>query len=66
MLLGTAADAAERKVVGQLETIRIQEADLDFVARIDTGARSTSIHATDIQVDDPQTHSQPAPHNAPQ
>jgi len=51
--LGSAADNPNRKTVGQLETLRIEEAKLDFVARIDTGARVTSLHATDIRVDDP-------------
>lgn len=45
--------AAPRKVVGQLETIHVQEADMDFLARIDTGARVTSIHATGIEVAEP-------------
>ena len=40
----------QKSVVGQVETIKVHELDMDFKARIDTGAATTSIHATDIKV----------------
>lgn len=40
----------QRAIVGQLETIEVQDANLDYLARIDTGAARTSIHAIDIEV----------------
>lgn len=42
--------AHEKSVVGQVETIRVHELEMDYQARIDTGAATTSIHATDVQV----------------
>ena len=39
--------------VGATEIIHIVEADLDFVTRIDTGARTTSVHALDIKIENP-------------
>ncbi len=36
--------ASAKQVVGATEIIHVQEAGLDFKARIDTGARTTSIH----------------------
>ncbi|MCW8329411.1 RimK/LysX family protein [Photobacterium sp. SDRW27] len=40
----------QKSVVGQIETIKVHELEMDFQARIDTGAATTSIHATDITV----------------
>ena len=40
----------QKSVVGQVETIKVHELDMDYKARIDTGAKTTSIHATDIKV----------------
>ena len=42
-----------RIVVGATERIHVEETALDFVARIDTGARTTSIHATEVVCEDP-------------
>ncbi len=39
--------------VGATEIIHVVEVDLDFLTRIDTGARTTSIHALDIKIEDP-------------
>lgn len=39
-----------KSIVGQVETILVHELDLDYKARIDTGAKTTSIHAVDIKV----------------
>ncbi|WP_432460388.1 ATP-dependent zinc protease family protein [Agarivorans sp. QJM3NY_25] len=43
---------AEKATVGALEYIRIVEADLRYLTRIDTGAASTSLHADHIRVID--------------
>lgn len=40
-------------VVGATEMIHVAEADLDFLARIDSGAGTTSINALDVQIEDP-------------
>jgi len=39
--------------VGAIEKIHIVEADLDFLTRIDTGARTTSINALNIEIENP-------------
>ncbi len=39
--------------VGATEIIHVVEADLDFLTRIDTGARTTSIHALEIEIENP-------------
>nr|WP_240478302.1 RimK/LysX family protein [Photobacterium aquae] len=41
---------AEKSIVGQVETIKVHELGLDYLARIDTGAATTSINAKDIKV----------------
>lgn len=40
----------QKSIVGQVEDIKIEELGLNFLARIDTGAATTSIHAEDINV----------------
>lgn len=42
---------ARKHIIGQTETIVVVETGLAFKARIDTGAKHTSIHATDIKVE---------------
>lgn len=47
----------EKLVVGSTEIIEIEEANLKFMARVDTGAKTCSIHAEGIHIDskgDPQ------------
>jgi hypothetical protein len=45
-------DAPEPKhVIGPTETVEIAEASMDLLARVDTGARTTSVHAEGIKVD---------------
>ncbi|HIF9421632.1 TPA: ATP-dependent zinc protease family protein [Photobacterium damselae] len=39
-----------KEIVGQVETIRVNNLDMDYEARIDTGAATTSINAYDIKV----------------
>lgn len=48
--LNTQADAY-KKIVGATEEILIEEAGLSFKARVDTGAKTSSIHAENIEVD---------------
>ncbi len=45
-----AREIGDKMVVGETARITVAEAGLEFPARIDTGARVTSIHAPDIQV----------------
>lgn len=40
-----------KKIVGATEVIIIEEANLSFKARVDTGAKTSSIHAENIEVD---------------
>ena len=42
---------SHKQIVGTTETIFIEEANLSFVARVDTGAKTSSIHAENIEVD---------------
>ncbi len=42
-----------KTTVGATEIIHIVEVDMDFVTRIDTGARTTSVNALDIKVENP-------------
>lgn len=53
------AHAADTKhTVGATEAVTIREADIRFEARIDTGAESCAIHATDIRFE-PSLHGHP-------
>jgi hypothetical protein len=42
---------AHKQSVGATETVFIEEANLAFVGRVDTGAKTSSIHAENIEVD---------------
>ena len=42
---------SHKQVVGATETVFIEEAKLSFKARVDTGAKTSSIHAENIVVD---------------
>lgn len=42
---------SSKQIVGATEIVWIKEAELYFKARVDTGAKTTSIHAENIQVD---------------
>ncbi|MFT5392887.1 MAG: hypothetical protein ACI8PT_003085 [Gammaproteobacteria bacterium] len=44
---------SHKRVVGAIERVFIEEANLSFVARVDTGAKTSSIHAEKIEVDSP-------------
>ena len=59
LLAGAPIGAVEdhKQVVGATEIVEIQPAGLRFNARIDTGAKTSSIHAENIEIDssgDPQ------------
>ena len=41
---------AEKQTVGAAEHVKVVEANLNFLTRIDTGAASTSLHAEDMRV----------------
>jgi len=47
----------DKSIVGELEYIDIQELDTPFLARIDTGANTSSIHAFDVVVEGEQSDS---------
>jgi len=47
-----AAMAGEKTVIGETAWIQVAQLPFAFLARIDTGARTTSIHAVDIQISD--------------
>jgi len=44
------------RVVGATEVVHVEEAGLDFLARVDTGARTSSLHALDLEIEDPAPH----------
>lgn len=44
--------AGAARVLGATEVLRVEAAQLDFLARIDTGAGTTSIHALDLEIRD--------------
>lgn len=50
MMVSNVARADEKSIVGDIELIKIEELNLDFIARIDTGAAMTSIHAKDVKI----------------
>jgi hypothetical protein len=50
VFLGAQADS-HKQVVGATEIVRVEEANLSFKARVDTGAQTSSIHAVEIVVD---------------
>jgi len=42
--------ANEKRVIGQTEVVAIAEAPLALVGRVDTGAKTTSVHAENIEI----------------
>jgi len=46
------AQEEKKQVIGQTARVGIEEAALEFVARVDTGAASTSLHAEAVQIKD--------------
>ena len=41
-----------KRVIGQTARVGINEVAMDFIARVDTGAASTSLHAESVRVED--------------
>ncbi|TLS66164.1 hypothetical protein FEF65_11265 [Mariprofundus erugo] len=48
-VLLSACSVTTRQIIGATEHVTIEEAGMAFTARIDTGAASCSLHATDIK-----------------
>lgn len=44
------AQEEKKQVIGQTARVGIEETALEFVARVDTGAASTSLHAEEVQI----------------
>ena len=52
LLVSINADADSLKqIVGDTEVVFVEEANLSFKARVDTGAKTSSIHAENIELD---------------
>ena len=52
LLVSINADADSLKqIVGETEVVFVEEANLSFKARVDTGAKTSSIHAENIELD---------------
>ncbi|KDM89903.1 ATP-dependent zinc protease [Photobacterium galatheae] len=47
---GKSRPQEKKSIVGQVETIKMPDLDMEFLARIDTGANTTSINAYNIRV----------------
>jgi hypothetical protein len=45
------AAAPSKRVIGQTARVGIEEVSMEFIARVDTGAASTSLHAESVQVE---------------
>lgn len=39
------------RLIGATERVRVEQADLEFLARVDTGAQTTSLHVLDIRIE---------------
>jgi hypothetical protein len=44
---------AGKPILGPVEIFRVEDVELDFAGRIDTGAEASAIHATDLELDTP-------------
>ncbi|MDH3521655.1 MAG: RimK/LysX family protein [Myxococcales bacterium] len=52
-VIARAPDFRVARVIGSTALVRVEQADLEFLARVDTGADTTSIHALDLEIEDP-------------
>lgn len=43
--------AAQKEIIGPTASLSVEEADLIYEARMDTGAANTSLHATDLEIE---------------
>lgn len=50
MLLSGCDSSPSRTEIGQLAYVKVDELETTYLSRIDTGARTTSLHAMDIQL----------------
>ncbi len=50
ILSGCSQDGVRKKIIGETARISLTDAGMEYLARIDTGARITSIHILDIDV----------------
>jgi len=48
----TVENNQSKRVIGPTETVTIADASMGLMARVDTGARTTSVHAESIEVQD--------------
>jgi hypothetical protein len=48
---GAESTCRGKKIIGQTCRVHVEELDLDYLARVDTGASITSIHATDFLIE---------------
>lgn len=46
-----AAEGSGKRVIGQTARVEIEEVSLEFVARVDTGAASSSMHAESVRIE---------------
>ncbi|MEA3469186.1 MAG: RimK/LysX family protein [Thermodesulfobacteriota bacterium] len=51
-LVGTQAWAEQKKLIGETAWVEVGDIPFAYLARIDTGARITSIHAVDVKITD--------------
>lgn len=51
-ITGVSVSLAEKAVIGETAWIEVRDVPFNYLARIDTGARTTSIHAIDMKVID--------------
>jgi len=49
-LYGCSQGEKGKKVIGETAQISLTDGDIKYLARIDTGARITSVHALDMEV----------------
>ena len=49
-VMGNAQKIADKLIIGTTAKVRIKQGRINFLARVDTGAKSTSIHANKIRV----------------
>jgi len=50
VVLAGCSQVASKNVIGETALISLSEAGIEYLARIDTGARVTSVHAFDVEV----------------
>lgn len=51
LLIKLTSQQPQKQIVGAIETVIVPEVGLSFRGRVDTGAKTTSINATDIKIE---------------